>query len=225
MPYREREDRKRYDRERRERMRQAGTLRLAGPVRLQMAADVEALLAEGSLATIVEPGGRYAGETRRELRTDRGRLARVPGRGDGLARSAARVRIRVEPRVRVGIPLAPPLPLAARRDVPVDPDRSPGIRPVRPVPGCAVAGDDAPRPGDRAGRSGFREGHPARGVGRLRHIHPLRSDAPGARVLAHPVHRVRGAEACRGLPVGVDGRVLGGVARQHPRRVGRAPGS
>jgi hypothetical protein len=46
MPYRNPEDRKRYDRERRERLRQAGNLRLARPVRLQVAADVESLLAE-----------------------------------------------------------------------------------------------------------------------------------------------------------------------------------
>jgi hypothetical protein len=46
MPYRNPEDRRRYDRERRERLRAAGSLRLARPVRIQVAADVEALLAE-----------------------------------------------------------------------------------------------------------------------------------------------------------------------------------
>jgi len=45
VPYRDPQDRKRYDRERRERQR-SGRLRLVAPARLQVAADVEALLGE-----------------------------------------------------------------------------------------------------------------------------------------------------------------------------------
>ncbi len=46
MPYRDPEDRRRYDQARRERMRQAQVLRLPRPVRLQVASDVAALLSE-----------------------------------------------------------------------------------------------------------------------------------------------------------------------------------
>ena len=40
--------------------------------------------------------------------------------------------------------------------------------------------------------------------------------------IAHPSQRLRSTEAGGGLPVGVDRRVLGGMAREHPRRPGNA---
>ena len=114
------------------------------------------------------------------------------------------------------------VPLPARRDVSTDPHRSARLGPLGSFPGGADAGDDAPRPRDRAGRGGIGEGDALRDMGRLRHVHPLRGHVPRARRVAHPLHRLGGAETHRGLSVGLERRGVGRVAREHPGRMGHA---
>ena len=60
------------------------------------------------------------------------------------------------------------------------------------------------------------------GLWRVRNLRPVRGNEPRARRIGHPLQRFCSAEAGGGLPVGMDRRVLGRVAREHPRWMGDA---